>query len=74
MKEGEIEKLWDNGDNDDEEFVKEIKVQQTKRGQHFLQLPIAFVELLKIKKGDRFIVKVPKDIKDYSIKLKRKLK
>lgn len=57
------------------EIIKEINVQQTKRGQHFLQLPISFVEALDIKKGDIFILKVPLDnVKEYSIKLKRKVK
>lgn len=52
------------------ELIKEVKVQYTGR-QFILQLPIQFVELLNIKKGDKFIIKVPLNYPDkYSIRLK----
>ena len=52
------------------ELIKVIKVQYTGR-QFILQLPIQFVELLDIKRGSEFIIKVPLDKpKQYSIKLK----
>ena len=56
--------------NQPKELIKEVKIQYTGR-QFILQLPIQFVELLNIKKGDKFIIKAPLDSPDkYSIKLK----
>ncbi len=52
------------------ELIKEINVQDTGR-QFILQLPVQFVELLGIKKGDKFIIKASlNNPEDYSIKLK----
>ncbi len=55
------------------EVLKEVKVQYTGR-QYIIQLPIDFVDVMDIEKGDIFIIKVPlEDRSKYSIKLKKKL-
>lgn len=55
-------------------FIREVNIQYTGR-QFLVQIPIQAVELLNIKKGDKFIFNVPlKSPEKYSFKLKNKSK
>lgn len=80
MKKEEFEKRLSPRIDVGDVFEKEIKVQYSKSknkktGQFSIQLPIQFVDLLGIEKGDIIQIKVPyKDKKLYSIKLKKKIK
>ncbi|GEM_PF-5083251 len=56
-------------------IIKEVKVQSNNTSgdykQYSIKLPQAFVEELKIKKGDIFIIECDPKTKEYSIKLKK---
>ena len=52
---------------------KRVRVQHTGR-QFFLPLPVDFIDVMDIEKGDVFIIKVPLDNKGkYSIKLEKNI-
>lgn len=53
-------------------WEREVKVQHTGR-QYTLPLPMDFIDVMDLQKGDVFIISVPlKNKKGYSIKLKEK--
>lgn len=70
---------------EEEEIIREVRVQTSKRKekkekkrkkyiQYFIQIPAPIIEELNIEKGDIFIFKVPLNKKEYSIKLKKEIK
>ena len=68
LKEGELNPRIEEPDT----IIKEVNVQDTGR-QLLIQIPVQVVELLNIKKGDKFVFEVPlKSPNKYSFKLKRK--
>ena len=82
MDEKSIEKKLTPKIKEPDVIIREVKVQtsrskkrKTQYAQYSIQIPTPIVEELNIKKGDIFIFKVPLDNnKEYSIRLKRKIK
>ncbi len=67
----EVEEMLTPRIDEPDELVKEVKVQDTGR-QLIIQIPAQVAEALRITKGDAIIFRVPlKNVKSYSIKLKK---